>query len=80
VLALEVSRKVLRGGREVEDEVEEGAEFGGWKVAGGVEGVEGEPLVGPVGEEVDEIAAFEEVLDGEGQKLGDADAGEAAGE
>jgi len=67
----------LRGFGEVEDEVDEGAELGGWELARGVEGVEGEALVGPVGEELDELAAIEQGLDAESHDLGDADAGEA---
>jgi len=62
---------------ELDDEVDEGSELGGGKVAGGVKGVEGELLVGPVREEVDEIAAVELILYGQGQELGDAGAGYA---
>lgn len=64
--------------RELDDEFDEGAEFGRGKVAGGVKGVEGELLVRPVREEVDEIAAVELILNGQGQELGDAGAGYAA--
>ena len=47
-------------------------------MAGGVEGVEGEFFVGPIGEQVDEFAAVEAVLHGEGEELGDAGASDAA--
>ena len=50
--------------RQLEDnEVDEGAEFCGGKLPGGIEGEEGELFVGPVGEDVDQLAAVELSLD-----------------
>jgi hypothetical protein len=47
-------------------------------VAGGVEGVKRKLFVGPVREEVDEVAAVELILYGEGEELGDSSAGYTA--
>ena len=46
-------------------------------MARGVEGVEGEALVGPVGEEFDEVATVEVILYRDGEELGDACPGDA---